>query len=154
MIDQLTSNSLSASFLLRSLTSHQSHPHLLLNCGVAEVECIRLGLLQWGAAPVRHCKLPGPLLLPRAKRGTLLLEDVHELNLNQQIALYDWMTEGCEGLQIISITTGALDGLVKRGEFLEGLYYRLNVVRLDIKSTRPVSAPMAAFSRQEAHHGY
>jgi DNA-binding NtrC family response regulator len=154
MIEQLTSNSLSAAFLLRSLTSHHSHPHLLLNCGVAEVECIRLGLLQWGAAPVRHCKLPGPLLLPRVRRGTLLLEDVHYLNLNQQIALYDWMTPGCDGLQVISITTGALDGMVKRGEFLEGLYYRLNVVRLDIKSTQPVSPLRTAFQQLEAQHGY
>lgn len=144
MIDQLSANSVSASFLLRSLTSNESHPHLLLNCGTVEVECIRLGLLQWGAAPVRYCKLPGPLALPQRQRGTLLLEDVHRLTMNQQIALYDWMTPGAEGVQIISLTTPAIDGMVKRGEFLEGLFYRLNVVRLDIKSTQ-LSRPVAVY---------
>ncbi len=144
MIEHLTSESLSASFLLQSLTSYQHHPHLLLDCSTVEVECIRLGLLQWGAAPVRQCKLPGPLVLPRSRRGTLLLEGVHELSLNQQIALYDWMTPGCQGLQVISITTGALDELVKRGQFLEGLFYRLNVVRLDITSTQSRSRSVAA----------
>lgn len=148
MIEELTSQSMSASFLLRSLTSHERHPHLLLDCSEFEIECIRLGLLQWGAAPVRHIKLPGTLTLPRTGRGTLLLEGVHRLTLSQQIALYDWMTWGGKNTQVISLTTTAIDGLVKSGRFLEGLFYRLNMVRLDIRSAPAAGQPLAAAGQQ------
>jgi transcriptional regulator of aromatic amino acid metabolism len=143
MIEELRSKSMSASFLLRSLTSHERHPHLLLDCNEAEVECIRLGLLQWGTGPVWHIKLPGLLTLPRGRRGTLLLEGVHRMTLAQQIALYDWMTWGGKKMQVISLTTAAIDGLVASGQFLEGLFYRLNMVRLDIRSTPPPSQATA-----------
>lgn len=148
MIEELSSQSMSASFLLRSLTSHERHPHLLLDCNEVEVECIRLGLLQWGAAPVRYIKLPGVLTLPSKGRGTLLLEGVHRLTLSQQIALYDWMTWGGRNTQVISLTTAAIDGLVKSGRFLEGLFYRLNMVRLDIRSSPPAGQPLAVAARQ------
>lgn len=147
MIEELRSQSMSASFLLRSLTSHERHPHLLLNCNEVDVECIRLGLLQWGAAPVRHVKLPGLLTLPRDRRGTLLLEGAHQLTLTQQFALYDWMTPG-KDTQVISLTTAAIDGLVASGQFLEGLFYRLNMVRLDIRPTPLPSRAMAVPARQ------
>ena len=86
------------------------------------------------AASDVHCRLPGPLALPRYHRGTLLLEGLHFLNLRQQFALYDWMTHGCRNIQIISITSRIIDSMVAKGEFLEGLFYRLNVVRLDIRA--------------------
>ena len=54
MLDHMSFESLSASLLLRSLTANEHHPHLLLNCSRWEVECVLLGLAQWGARPVRH----------------------------------------------------------------------------------------------------
>ena len=148
MLEHLTSESLSAAFLLRSLTSNDHHPHLLVDCGRFEVDCILLGLHQWGTAPIRHCRLPGPLTLPRARRGTLLIENLHQLNLAQQLALYDWMTPGTRHIQIISTTTRVIDSLVANGEFLEGLFYRLNVVRLAIQA-RDDAAGSFPFARHE-----
>ncbi len=140
MLDHMTAESLSATFLLRSLTTNEHHPHLLLDCSKVEVECILLGLRQWGRSPLTHCRLPGPLIVPRARSGTLLLEGVQFLNRAQQIALYDWMATQSSQLQIISIATRELDSLVAQGLFLEGLFFRLNVVRLDIRAhDEPVS---------------
>jgi DNA-binding NtrC family response regulator len=134
MLQHMSSDSLSASYLLRSLTSHEHHPHLLLDCSQVEVQCVLFGLEQWGARPFTHCKLPGPLTLPRVRRGTLLIEAPESLSLAQQVALYDWMTPASPGLQIISLTSARLDDLLARGEFLECLYHRLNVVRLDLRA--------------------
>ena len=131
MLDQMSFDSLSASFLLRSLTTNDHHPHLLLDCSPIEVECVLLGLAQWGARPVTHCRLPGPLMLPRYGRGTLFLEGLQHMNLTQQIALFDWMTHRAQNVQVISVTTKAIDSLVAKGEFLEGLFSRLSTVRLD-----------------------
>ena len=106
MLDHMTAESLSAAFLLRSLTTNDHHPHLLLDCSKVEVDCIVLGLKQWGQAPLTHCRLPGPLIVPRYRRGTLLLEGLQYLNQAQQIALYDWMTyessHGADHLDCVS----------------------------------------------------
>ena len=75
--------------------------------------------------------LPGRLHLPAIRRGTVLLQNVDALSLAQQIVLNDWIAEGCGEAQIVSIATTPLWRLVQNGDFLEGLFYRLNVVRLD-----------------------
>ena len=108
MLDQMSFDSLSASFLLRSLTTNDHHPHLLLDCNPIEVECVLLGLAQWGARPVTHCRLPGPLMLPRYGRGTLFIEGLQHLNLTQQIALFDWMTRRAQNVQVISVASRAI----------------------------------------------
>ena len=85
-----------------------------------------------GAAPLRQINLPGPLTLPKDKGGSLLLNDVAALRLDQQIALYDWLSTKGRGVQVLSVTAAPIEERVSRGEFLEGLYYRLNVVRVDV----------------------
>lgn len=134
MLDQMTAESLSAAYLLRSLTTNEHHPHLLLDCSKVEVDYIALGLKQWGRSPLTRCRLPGPLIVPRYRSGTLLLEGLEFLNQAQQIALFDWMANQSPQCQIISIASRDIDSLVARGAFLEGLFFRLNVVRLDIRA--------------------
>jgi transcriptional regulator of acetoin/glycerol metabolism len=73
---------------------------------------------------------PGPLALPATKHGTLLLRHAAALSLAQQVRLYDWLSTGCANLQVISLTTLPLWELVEDKGFVEGLYYRLNVIRL------------------------
>ena len=130
MLDFMTSESLSASPLLRSIATNERRPHLLLDCTPMEAQCIRLGVTQWGDRPVTHCRLPGPLTLSR-HRGTLLLEGLHFMNLTQQLALYDWLTHNAGQVQVISLASRVIDSLVANGDFLEGLFFRLNVVRLE-----------------------
>ena len=46
----------------------------------------------------------------------------------QQIALYDWLsTKGSEA-QVVSMTASQMLPLVQAGQFLEGLFYRLNTI--------------------------
>jgi hypothetical protein len=131
----MPSESLSASFLLRSLTINEHRPHLLLDCNSWEVECVLLGLQQWGARPITHCRLPGPLMLPPYARGTLVIEKLHFMNLTQQFALYDWMTSRARrNVQIISVASGTIDSLVAKGDFLDGLFTTLSAVRLDARA--------------------
>jgi transcriptional regulator of aromatic amino acid metabolism len=59
------------------------------------------------------------------------------MSLGQQVALYDWLTDGCEHLQVVSISSVPLLPLVEEGRFLEGLFYRLNVIHLDARPGRP-----------------
>ena len=134
MLDHMTFDSLSASFLLRSLTTNEHHPHLLLDCSPVEVECVLLGLAQWGARPVTHCRLPGPLMLPRyrARHAVPRRAAAHEPDAAACALRLD--DARSQSVQIISITSRAIESLVAKGEFLEGLLSRLSVVRLDSRA--------------------
>ena len=80
--------------------------------------------------PVQTLRLPGTFVLPEDHGGTLLLWDASRLTLDQQIRLNDWMGVRRVRTQVISVTTTPLLPLVEDGRFLEGLYYRMNVVSL------------------------
>jgi transcriptional regulator of acetoin/glycerol metabolism len=128
--------SLSEDTLLRALTTGQRRPNLLVVCNDVEVEAVVSHLLTFCAPPYHVCALPGRVELPLEKSGTLLLTDIETLNLGQQMALFDWLSEAGQRVQVVSISSIPLVPLVEQGHFLEGLYYRLNVVHLDATRKR------------------
>lgn len=142
-------NDLPDSVLLGWLTARAHRPNILIECAPGSVDTAMRHLMTWCALPFRYCALPGRLELPATRRGTLLLNDVAALTLSQQVALYDWLTVGSGNMQVVSLTTGPLGRFVECGEFLEGLYYRLNVIRLDAAGgTRP--APLDTWQHAAA----
>ena len=121
--------------LLQWLTLRDLRPNLLVMCGEIEIEAIMKRLMTFCAPPFHVCAMPGALRLPSAARGTLFIEGVGELTLIQQIVLNDWISAGRDRVQIVSLTSAPLWPLVENGEFLEGLFFRLNVVCLEARST-------------------
>jgi hypothetical protein len=73
---------------------------------------------------------PGDVLvLPASARaGTLLLEDVSALTLEDQRSLYRWLEASTRRMQVVSITSRCLLPSIQDGAFLEMLYYRLNII--------------------------
>jgi hypothetical protein len=113
---------------LREVLSRDPHLNVLVQCpdvstlaALAELAelCVRMPFL---------CLLPGPLRLPEDNRHALLIGDISTLTLQQQLALYDWMERCHEDLSVISVSSVPVWPLVQSGRFLEGLYYRLNVL--------------------------
>lgn len=131
-------NGLSDAVLLGWLTANGRRPNVLIECRPSTVDTAMRHLMTWCSLPFRFCALPGALELPAPARGTLLLKEVGALTLSQQVVLYDWLTTAHGQVQVISLTTTPLPGLVEDGQFLEGLLYRLNVIRIDgAAGTRP-----------------
>lgn len=142
--DAFEFNALPDSVLLGWLTARGHRPNVLIECLPGLSETAMRHLMTWCALPFRYCALPGTLELPSPARGTLLLKDIGQMTLSQQVTLYDWLTKHHGQVQVISLTTTPLQPLVENGEFLEGLLYRLNVIRIDgISGTRP--APLDAW---------
>jgi hypothetical protein len=80
-------------------------------------------------------KQPGvPLELPTSEVGTLILQDVGSLDAGEQKRLLTWLAASAQDTQIVSTTACSLFALVRRGLFDEALYYRLNIVLLDVNS--------------------
>lgn len=119
--------------LLRTWALQGHRPNLLV---VVEprlsADAVARRVITLGVLPFHWCSLPGRLSFPPAKEGTLFLNDVAALRRDQQLALQDWLDVDSADVQIISLTSLPLDRLVAEGQFLESLYYRLNVIRLDV----------------------
>jgi hypothetical protein len=65
-------------------------------------------------------------------RGTLVLAEVGALSLHNQHRLLAWLDADAGRTQVIATTSTSLLPLMDAGAFLEALYYRLNIVYLDL----------------------
>ena len=113
----------------------------------AEAKLQRLGPLLTGS--VHNCRLPGPLSLPAAGGGTLILRNVGALDPEQQSALLQWLESGGRG-PVVSLNASSLFERVLAGAFSEPLYHRLNVVLVDSArraSCQPPSNRRASFRK-------
>jgi sigma-54-interacting transcriptional regulator len=75
--------------------------------------------------------------VPQPSDGTLVLSEVARLDAKQQRQLLQWLDQVNEDMrvQVVSTTAEPLFSLVQAGAFLVDLYYKLNVVLLNL--TRP-----------------
>jgi len=71
---------------------------------------------------------------PLPREGTLVVLEVARLDLAQQRKLLQWLDRFREGfyVQVVSTTCEPLFSLVETGAFLPELYYRLNVLRIEL----------------------
>jgi transcriptional regulator of aromatic amino acid metabolism len=86
-------------------------------------------VLEGSRGPVWRCE-GTPLLLPKAGVGTLLLNDAGDLTAAEQGQLLAWI-ECNRATQVITVAPQPLYPGVAAGTFLDGLYYRLNVLVVD-----------------------
>ena len=114
----------------RFLTSERLRPNLLIVCAGEEIQAVVTRVMGLCRRPVHPRKLPAELSLSEEMTGTLLLWDVAQLTRGQQRTLHDWITDRPRDAQVISITTAPLLPLVEDGQFLDALFYRINIVSL------------------------
>jgi hypothetical protein len=126
--------SFSEASVLGSWTSSENRPNVLVVCHDARVDAVIAHLRDHCMAPCHICHLPGRLDLPGFETGTVLVHDVAGLTISQQIALSDWIERRRSKVQVLSVTRAPLLSLVQDGQFLEGLFYRLNTVT--VRATR------------------
>ena len=101
--------------------------------------------------------------LAQADGGTLFLDEVGELSLKVQAKLLRFLESGeCQSLgatnnrhidvRIIAATNRDLNAEVASGNFRQDLYYRLNIVPLELPPLRERSGDIAVLARHFVHH--
>lgn len=87
--------------------------------------------------PIQKYRPKIGLALPRPLKGTLVLLDVDRLDLKQQRQLLRWLDHFHQRLhvQVVSTTSEPIFSLVETDVFLADLYYKLNIVRIDLSET-------------------
>jgi hypothetical protein len=79
-----------------------------------------------------------PFTLPNAKQVvTLIVVDVERIALVDQHRLNVWLNQSRAHPRILSTAQTPVLPLVRVGAFLESLYYRLNLVYLDLLAPEP-----------------
>ena len=90
---------------------------------------LRSGFLE----PITTWSRGEPLVLPaHTNTGTLILDDITALGFGDQIRLLDWLAATDGRTRVVSISSRSIVPLIETGAFLSILYYRLNVVCLDM----------------------
>ncbi len=119
-----------------------------VNCGAIPENLLESELFGYEKGSFTGADRKGkPGMFELAQKGTLLLDEVAEIPLNLQVKLLRAIQEqeimrvgGTKPIKldvrIIAATNKNLDELVRRGEFREDLFYRLNVIPITVPPLR------------------
>jgi hypothetical protein len=113
----------------RILIRHR--PSALIVGPVSATEAVLLTLEPSLVDPLTFWQ-PGADLAFPSPGGTLILRNVSNLTSNEQSALLGWLDRDRRGTQIISTSPQPLMPLLEKGLFSDVLYYRLNLVYIEL----------------------
>ncbi|OLN29156.1 Response regulator of zinc sigma-54-dependent two-component system [Desulfosporosinus metallidurans] len=125
-----------------------SQPLIVLNCGAIPTALFESELFGYNGGAFTGAERKGkPGKLELAHGGTLFLDEVGELPLGLQVKLLRVLQDRCfyrlggtepitVSTRIIAATNRDLEKMIKTSEFREDLYYRLNVITLEVPTLR------------------
>lgn len=133
---------------IHSISNRREKPLIKINCGAIPENLIESELFGYETGAFTGAQKKGkPGLIELADSGILFLDEIGELPLNLQVKLLRAIQErkfmrigGTEEKEVdvrfIAATNKNLYEMVQKGEFRSDLYYRLNVVPIEIPPLR------------------
>jgi transcriptional regulator with PAS, ATPase and Fis domain len=133
---------------IHQLGNRRSKPFIAVNCGAIPENLLESELFGYvGGAFSGANKNGAPGKFELANEGIIFLDEIAEMPLNLQVKLLRVLQEkevtplGSSkpihvDVQVIAATNQSLEKMVREGRFREDLYYRLNVVPIEIPSLR------------------
>jgi len=132
---------------IHGMSSRSEKPFIALNCAALPdtlLESELFGYKKGAFTGAVHDK-PGRFAL--AEKGTLFLDEIGEISAALQVRLLRILQEKVydplggissvkSDVRIIAATNRNLEQLVKEGSFREDLYYRINVIKLELPPLR------------------
>ncbi|MCX7771040.1 MAG: sigma-54 dependent transcriptional regulator [Proteobacteria bacterium] len=133
--------------LIHRESGRASEPFFAVNCAAIPENLMESEFFGFERGAFTGASLSKPGYFELANRGTLFLDEIGDLPLSLQVKLLRAIEEkkvlrlgGKEpfevDVRIVAATNKDLDEEVKRGNFREDLYYRLNVLKLHIPPLR------------------
>ena len=131
---------------IHNASERKFHQFIRVNCAAINANLLESELFGYVEGSFTGAKKGGHVgYFERAHRGTIFLDEIAEIDLNTQAKLLRVLQEkeiqpvGSPktievDLRIISATNADLEQMVKAGRFREDLYYRLNVLPIQLPS--------------------
>lgn len=146
-----------AAKLVHSL-SRRPGPFVGINCGAFSPNLLESELFGYEKGAFTGADKPKSGLFAEAKDGTLFLDEIGEMPLAMQVKLLRVLQEreflrvgGQKPVpfrgRIIAATNRILEAEIAAGRFREDLYYRLNVVKLELPALRDRVDDIPALAR-------
>ena len=131
-----------------ALSDRKDAPFLALNCAALPESLAESELFGYSAGAFTGAQRGGkPGLLELANGGTVFLDEVGEMSPYLQAKLLRFLSDGCfrrvggdrevhVNVRVLGATHRHLERMVSEGSFREDLFYRLNVLNLDVPPLR------------------
>lgn len=141
-----TGKSMIARVIHRS-SQGEARPFVEINCAAIPETLLESELFGYEKGAFTHATGTKRGLLEEADNGTLFLDEIGELPLKLQAKLLSFLetkrfrrlgsnSEISVQLRLITASNRSLPDMVKENEFREDLFYRLNVVKIELPSLR------------------
>jgi PAS domain S-box-containing protein len=132
---------------LHSLSPRNRHPFIAVNCGALPDTLLESELFGYKAGAFTGANKDKPGRFALAKAGTLFLDEIAEVSPALQVRLLRVLQERIyeplgatrsetADVRVIAATNKDLAEQMRRGLFREDLYYRVNVVRVELPPLR------------------
>ena len=132
---------------VHELSRQKNGPYVVVNCGAIPDTLIESELFGYKRGAFTDARQNKPGRFALAERGTLFLDEIGDLPLETQVKLLRVLQGGeyqplggtetlRADVRIITATNKILLDQIKQGRFREDLYYRINVVQIDVPPLR------------------
>jgi PAS domain S-box-containing protein len=132
---------------VHQLSRRRKKPFVAVNCGALPDTLLESELFGYKAGAFTDAKKDKPGRFAAAEGGTLFLDEIGDVSPAMQVRLLRFLQERVyeplgsvtpirADVRIVAATHRDLSALVKEGKFREDLYYRVNIVKLEIPPLR------------------
>ncbi len=132
---------------VHSLSPRRYGPYIKLNCAALPATLLESELFGYEKGAFTDAKRDKPGHFFLANGGTLLLDEISEMDLSLQVKLLRVLNNGefqplgstrtlHTDARILAATNSDLKAVIREGRFREDLLYRINVVTLDLPPLR------------------
>lgn len=132
---------------IHNLSPRKSRPFVAVNCGALPDTLLESELFGYKAGAFTDARKDKPGRFKLAEKGTLFLDEIGDVSPAMQVRLLRVLQEKTyeplgsvesvrHDVRIIAATNKKLPDLVREGKFREDLYYRINIVRLELPPLR------------------
>jgi len=132
---------------IHDLSPRRNHPFVAVNCGAFPDSLLESELFGYKKGAFTNATKDKPGYFAAAEGGTILLDEIGDLSPAFQVRLLRVLqdriyqplgaTETVKAnVRVIAATNSSLTDLVEKGTFRRDLFYRVNVVRLDLPPLR------------------
>jgi PAS domain S-box-containing protein len=133
---------------IHNLSPRRSRPFVKINCAALPENLLESELFGYEEGAFTGAKKGGKIgKFEQANGGTIFLDEIGDMPLNMQVKILRVLQEkeverlgGTKSIKVnvrvIAATNRNLEELIKQGKFREDLFYRLNVVNIEIPPLR------------------
>ena len=132
---------------IHNMSFRKDKPFIAVNCGALPDSLLESELFGYKAGAFTDAKKDKPGRFALAEGGTIFLDEIGDVSASVQVKLLRVLQERTyepvgavssvkADVRVITATNKKLDQLVKQDKFRKDLYYRVNVMKLDLPPLR------------------